>query len=129
MPKWTTELIASQLEPGEFTPATQAKLERTRSNIEPVLIQLLRHNDAFVREVAATILGERRSPHSIPALIRAVSDPSEHVGFDAVVAIEKCAGLDTGELTSSLYLDLSKPREGARRLAAWWRIVREHVLP
>jgi HEAT repeat protein len=128
MNKPTAHDLAERLKPGRFTQSTQDKLERTRSRIEPQLMQLLRHRDAFVREVAATILGERRKPESIPALLKAVSDRSPHVAFDAIVAIEKCAGLETGELVSALWLDLSKPRSAARPLAAWWRIVRRKVL-
>ena len=128
MKKWTAAAIAERLKPSAFTQSAQEELERTRSRIEPQLIQLLHHRDAFVRELAATILGERRNPNSIPALLKAVSDRSAHVAFDAIVAIEKCAGLKTGELVSALWLDLSKPRSAARPLAAWWRIVRRRVL-
>jgi HEAT repeat protein len=128
MRKLIAQSIAERISPGNFTQATQEKLERTRAKIEPQLLQLLRHRDPFVREIAAEILGERRRPQSIPALIRAVSDRSEHVAFDAIIAIEKCAGLGIGELVSALFLDLSKPRAAARRLTAWWRIVRAEVL-
>ena len=124
MPKLTAAAIAEQIKPGKFTQQAQDKLERTRANIEPQLIQLLRHRDAFVREIAATILGQRGKRESIPALIKAVSDRSEHVAFDAIVAIEKCAGIEAGALVDALFLDLSNPRAGARRLAAWYKLVR-----
>jgi HEAT repeat protein len=128
MRKQTAASIAERISPDNFTQATQEELGRTRSKIEPQLIKLLRHREPFVREIAATLLGERRRPQSIPALIRAVSDRSEHVAFDAIIAIEKCAGLGVGELVATLFLDLSKPRAAAGRLASWWRIVRGEVL-
>jgi HEAT repeat protein len=128
MRKQTAASIAERISPDNFTQEAQVELERTRAKIEPQLIQLLRHRDPFVREIAAEILGERRRPQSIPALIRAVSDRSEHVAFDAIIAIEKCAGLGVSELVSALFLDLSKPRAAAGRLASWWRIVRAEVL-
>lgn len=128
MAKWTKDAIVERIKPGSFTQEAQGELERTRARIEPQLIELLRYPNAFVREIAATVLGERRNPHSIPALVKAVADRSNHVAFDAIVAIEKCAGLATGELVSALFLDLSKPQSGAHRVAAWWQIVRKEVL-
>src|SRR5688500_14614417 len=122
MPKFNATYIAEQLKPGKYSEQIQTKLQRTRSKIEPELIKLLRQHDAFVREIAATILGERRNRESIPALVKAVRDRSDHVAFDAIIAIEKCAGLQTGELVSSLFLNLSKPRAGADRIAAWWKL-------
>lgn len=124
MRKWTERTIAEQLLPRNFTVAKQSQLERTRQKIEPYLTRLLlHHRNAFVRELAATILGERRHAESLPALVKAVGDHSEYVSFDAIVAIEKCAGLETGDLVSVLLINLSRPRSAAKRVAAWWRAV------
>ena len=127
MAKWTVASLRKGISAKELI-SLQPQLERTRARIDPDLIRLLRHPDALVREVAATILGERRNPCSIPALLKAVSDGSDYVAFDAIVAIEKCAGLETGELVSALLLNLSRPRTAARRLNGLWRIVRREVL-
>ena len=128
MRKFTSAEIAEQLKASNFTVRAQERLERTRADIDAALIRLLRHRDAFVRELAATILGERRNPRSIPALIKAVSDRSDSVAFDAIVAIEKCAGFEPGQLVDALFLNMWKPRSAARTLAGWWRLVRREVL-
>lgn len=127
MAEMTSAEIAEQLKSKNFARAQQ-KLERSRARIEPALNRLLGHRNAFVRELAATILGERRRPESIPALIEAVGDRSEYVAFDAIVAIEKCAGFEPGQLVNVLKLDFSKPRAAAKRLEGWWRLVRRDVL-
>src|SRR5438309_5266108 len=111
MAKWSADTIASRIVIGDQVDAAfQRVLETTRSRIDSLLIELLANQNALVREVAATILGERRKPSNIPALIGKLDDKSVHVRWDALVAIEKCAGLGIGELHSALLLESSKPR-------------------
>lgn len=86
---------------------------------------MLEYPDPLLREVAATILGERRKPKAIPALLRALRDSSERVRFDALIAIEKCAGLEPATLGAALRLDPTKPRQTMARIEAWWRIVQK----
>lgn len=119
-------LLAEMICGGRVDLAIQEKLEKTQSRIEPVLVEtMLEYPDPLLREVAATILGVRRNPKAIPALLRALRDSSQHVRFDALVAIEKCAGLDPATLSITLRLDPKKPKQAVARVEAWWQIVRK----
>jgi len=129
MPKWDTDTVARQLvADGRVNIAFQHELETTRQRIDTLLSKLLTHGNSLVREVAATILGERRKPNSIPALITALADKSQHVRWDALVAIEKCAGLSPGELSVVLGLTPTRPRIMKSRVEAWWKIVGSDLL-
>ena len=129
MPKWDTDTVATQLVAcGRVNTAFQHELETTRRRVDALLSELLVHRNPLVREVAATILGERRKPKSIPALITALADKSEHVRWDALVAIEKCAGLSPGELSFVLLLTPKRPRIIKSRVEAWWQIVSSELL-
>src|SRR6266516_6177491 len=124
MPKWDVDTVATQLVvDGRVNTAFQHELETTRQRVDPLLSKLLVHRNPLIREVAATILGERRKPKSIPALIAALADKSEHVRWDALVAIEKCAGLSPAELSFVLRLSPRRPRIIKSRVEAWWQIV------
>jgi HEAT repeat protein len=108
--------------------AIQDQLTRTRSRIDPVLVEaMLEYPDPLLREAAATILGERGNPKVIPALLLALRDSSEQVRFDALVAIEKCAGLDPATLGAVLRLDPRKPKQALARVEAWWQIVKKDI--
>ena len=124
MPKWNTDAVATQLvADGRVNTTFQRELETTRRRVDALLSELLVHRNALVREVTATILGERRNPKSIPALITALADKSQHVRWDALVAIEKCADLSPGELSDVLRLTPTRPRMIKSRVEAWWQIV------
>ena len=54
----------------------------------PVLLRLLETDpEAEVRSAAAAALGHHAAPATVPALVRAVSDPSEDVRFDVATAL------------------------------------------
>jgi HEAT repeat protein len=120
--------LAEMIRGGRVDLAIQEKLEKTQSRIDPVLVEaMLEYPDPLLREAAATILGERRNPKAIPALLRALRDSSEHVRFDALVAIEKCTGLDPATLGIALRLDPRRPKQAVARVEAWWEIVRKDL--
>jgi HEAT repeat protein len=108
--------------------ALQRKFEKTRLAVDSILISTLRnHPDATTREVCATILRERRRASSIPELIAAIDDVSEHVRFDALWAIEKCAGLAPAQLSTVLMLTPGQWPEIRRRIRGWWQLVKHDL--
>ena len=121
-------LLAEMIRGERVDPAIQEELEGTQSRIDPVLVEaMLEYPDPLLREVAASILGERGDPKAIPALLLALRDPSEQVRFDALVAIEKCAGLDPATLGAALRLNPRKPKQAVARVEAWWQIVKKDI--
>jgi HEAT repeat protein len=121
-------LLAEMIRGDRVDRAIQERLEKTQSRIEPVLMEaMLEYPDPLLREVAATILGARSNPKAIPALLLALRDSSEQVRFDALVAIEKCAGLDPATLGAALRLDARKPKQAVARVEAWWQIVKKDI--
>lgn len=119
------EMVDRLVVGGKVNTDVQTQLEKTRAHIDGLLIETLtRHSDDLMREVCASILGERRSRKAIPALVRALADRSPHVRLDALWAIEKAAGLGVGELSSALLLNLDDWPEIQRRVRSWWSAVK-----
>jgi len=71
----------------------------------PALAHALRHHKiACVREAIAEILGERKHPEAIPALIDALDDDALFVRQDAVWSIETICRLQPAALSDWLHL-------------------------
>jgi hypothetical protein len=114
---------------GQVDQDLQHKLEKTLAPVDDILmLTLKRHRNALLREVCATVLGERRSVRSLPALVSALNDPSVPVRVDALWAIEKCVGLQPGQLSDTLMLNLSNWPEIRRRISGWWRLVKTEFI-
>lgn len=122
------ELVDSLSRGGKESSQAREFLTRTSAHIEPTLTRSLHsHSDETVRTLCATILGERRNPRSIPALLRALRDRSEQVREETLIAIERCARLQPGQLSAVLMLDRRNPRQVVSRVTAWWNIVRPEL--
>jgi HEAT repeat protein len=118
------ELLTKLVVNGNVDGDAQRRLEQASGRIEAPLLKALRDaEDPLLREVAATILGERRLVSTVPALIEALNDPSEYVRFDALVAIDKCMRVEPGTLSTVLNLTPRRRHVAASRVAAWWQIV------
>jgi HEAT repeat protein len=118
-------LLSELIVGGKVNEALQRRLETTTGRIDGVLCEVLLDRDLppLYREVAATILGERRNQKAVQHLITALTDPAEAVRFDALVAIEKAASLPIGTLVEVLRLDRRKPRVLRRRVEEWWKLI------
>jgi|ERR1700693_2276027 len=87
---------------------------------------LLRHRDPNVREGCAELLGEFDDIAAVPELISALRDSSEHVRFDALLALEKILKVDLRWwLNVEAYRD--SPRKVHDRVSGWWRRNRHYV--
>ena len=118
-------LLGQLVENGRVNRELQERLERTQGAIDGVLLEVLLDCPyALLREAVVTVLGERRNWKVVPHLISALCDQDEHVRYELLIAIEKCAGIGIGTLSETLFLDRSKPRQVRSRVAAWWEIVK-----
>ncbi|MFI6265756.1 HEAT repeat domain-containing protein [Micromonospora sp. NPDC051006] len=77
----------------------------------PVLIDLLRHPDALVRESACEALGEIRDPTTITPLAQVLDDPAEHVRAAAAYAL---ADIGDDDAIEQLWTALESPRRPVR---------------
>lgn len=91
------------------------------------LAHALRHHPSeSVRETVAEILGERKHPKAIPALIDALDDESLFVRQDAVWSIETICRFQPAALAD--WLDLSPDRNDAKaKLLEWWKKNRSFI--
>ena len=73
------------------------------------------------------MLGERKDPSAVRALLEVLDDECLFVRHDAMWSIEKLCGYRTGGLQGWLDVDFHKPKELKRKALRWWQVNRRYV--
>ncbi|MGA3122686.1 MAG: HEAT repeat domain-containing protein [Polyangiaceae bacterium] len=83
----------------------------------PTLLVAVEDDDAFVRQMALSALGEIADPRATQRLDRALSDPRPEVRYQAVIAFARVAKDDPPAVASALAAALDDPDEAIRYIA------------
>jgi HEAT repeat protein len=104
----------------------QLRTSDGRAN-KALLHALTHHPIADIREDIAEILGDRKNPKSIPALIEALTDECLFVRQDALWSIERICEMQPCALSFWLDLDHTMPAEVHRKVRRWWRLNKRYL--
>ncbi len=112
---------------GKKKEAAHGALLKASHRAVPYLIAGLKSTSEDAREYCAEMLGDKKDPSAIPALIEVLDDDCLFVRHDAMWSIEKLCRYDAGGLQAWLHVDFERPAELKRKVLKWWSVNRCYI--